>query len=134
MLEAERAASVVEVEGFVAGTVVGHDPAHGDAEAVIIGDCSFEEGDGADGFFVGLHLDEGDAGGVVDRDMGELPSEAFAARSSIALTGPVAGDSVADAVDAAEFFDVEVDHLAGIGAFVGNPPARAAWTAGFGER
>src|SRR5271170_5087660 len=50
--------------------------------------------------------------------MGELPSEAFAARSSIALTGPVAGDSVADAVDAAEFFDVEVDHLAGIGAFV----------------
>ena len=35
-----------EVEGFVAETVVGHDPAHGDAEA----DCRFEESDGADGF------------------------------------------------------------------------------------
>jgi hypothetical protein len=99
--EVELAASVVEVEGFVAGTVVSYDPAHGDAEALIIGDCRFEEGDGADGFFIRLHLDEGDAGSVVDRDVGELPADAFAARSPIALAGAVAGDPVTDAVDAA---------------------------------
>jgi len=116
--EAELAASVAEVEGFVAGAVIGHHPAHGDAEALVIGDRVFEEGDGADGFFIRLHLDEGDAGSVVDGDMGELPTEPFAARSSTALTGAVAGDPVADAVDAAEFLDVEVDHLAGIGALI----------------
>jgi hypothetical protein len=32
MLEAERAASVVDVEGFVAGTGVGHDPAPGHSQ------------------------------------------------------------------------------------------------------
>ena len=69
MSEAELAASVAEVEGFVAGTVGGHDPADGAAEALIIGDCRFEEGDGADGFFIRLHLDEGEAGSVVERDL-----------------------------------------------------------------
>jgi hypothetical protein len=44
----------------------------------------------------------------------ELPADAFATRSSIALTSAVAGDSVADAVDAAEFLDVEVDISRGL--------------------
>jgi hypothetical protein len=40
----------------------------------------------------------------------------YAAR--IALTAPVAGDAVADAVEAAQLLDVEMDHVAGVVALV----------------
>jgi hypothetical protein len=49
-----RRACVAEVEGFVAGTVIGHNPAHRDVEALRIGDRRFVEADGADGFFIRL--------------------------------------------------------------------------------
>ena len=48
--------------------------------------------------------------------MGELPADGFAARSSMALIGPVDRDPIVDAVDAAEFLDVEVEHVTMIGA------------------
>jgi len=69
-------------------------------------------------FSSGFIWGEGDAGSIVDHDTGELPAGAFAARSSIALTGAVAGDRAADTADPAEFLDVEVDHLDGTGALI----------------
>jgi hypothetical protein len=46
--------------------------------------------------------------------MGEHPAEPFAASAAVALAGPVAGDAVADAIDAAELLDVDMDELAGL--------------------
>ena len=45
VLEAEGLAGVFEGVGFVAGSVVGHDPLHGDPEASVVGECSLQEGD-----------------------------------------------------------------------------------------
>ena len=47
-------------------------------------------------------------------DMDELPADAAA----VALAGAVAGDAVADALEAAELLDVDVDQLAGLLALV----------------
>ena len=46
---------------------------------------------------------------IVDRHMDELPADAAA----VALPFAVAGDAMADPVEAAELLDVDVDHLAG---------------------
>src|SRR4051794_41029987 len=61
---------------------------------------------------------EGDARGVVDADMDELPAGAFTSGPCVALPPAVAGDAVADLVEAAELLDVDVDELAGVLAFV----------------
>src|SRR5579862_2338855 len=92
VLEAEFAAGVAEVEGFVAGAVVGHDAGDVDAQASVVGHCGVEEGDGAFLFLVGHDLGEGDARGVVDADMDELPAEALAATTPVALAAAIAGD------------------------------------------
>ena len=105
MFEAESLTGVFEGEGFVAGSVVGHDPLDGDAEAFVVGDGGLEEGDGADGFLVGQDLGEGDPGVVVDGDMDELPALVAAA----SLAGSVARDAMADLFETTEFFDVDVD-------------------------
>src|SRR3546814_12231186 len=47
VLEAEVSASLSEIEGSVAGAVVGHDAADGDAEAGVVGHRRLEERDGA---------------------------------------------------------------------------------------
>lgn len=51
---------------------------------------------------------------IVDGDMDELPTYAPA----VALAIAVPGDAVTDPVEAAELFDVDVDHLAGPGPLV----------------
>ena len=114
VLDGESFAGIAPGEGPVAGTVVGHDAFDGDAEALVVSDGGLEEGRGADGLFVGLDLGDGDAGMVVDTDVDELP--AFVAPGSLA--GAITGDAVPDLGEAAEFLDVDVDYLAGLGAFV----------------
>src|SRR4051794_18972248 len=57
---------------------------------------------------------EGHPGGVVDADVDELPSDAPA----LALPRSVAGDAMADPVEAAELFDIDVDQFAGMLALV----------------
>ena len=47
MLHLEYLASCGEGEGLVAGAVVGHHPFDPDAEALVVGDGGFEEGNGA---------------------------------------------------------------------------------------
>ena len=86
----------------------------GDAEAGVVGDRRLEEGDGALLSLVRQDLREGDAGGVVDADVDELPADAAA----VGLAGAIAGDAMADAFEAAEFLDVDVDHVARLVALV----------------
>ena len=50
--------------------------------------------------------------------MDELPAGAFTSGPCVALPAAVAGDAVADLVEAAELLDVDVDELAGVLAFV----------------
>ena len=58
---------------------------------------------------------------IVDGDVCELPSGALSPASRIALAATIAGDAVADGIETAELFDVDVDDLAGRGAFVARP-------------
>src|SRR5216683_2027885 len=110
------AAGVAEVERPVARAVVGHHPGNADAQALVVGQGCLEEGDGALFLLVGHDLAEGEARGVVDRDMDELPADA----SAVAVAGSVAGDAVADPVEAAELLDVDMDHLTRRFALVAN--------------
>jgi hypothetical protein len=107
VLEAEIAAGIAEVEGFVAGAVVGHDAGDPDTEALVVGNRSFQKGGGAFLPLVGHDLGEGDPRGIVDADMDELPAEPFAATAAVTLAAAIAGNAMADAVDAAELFDVD---------------------------
>jgi len=116
--EAEPFAGPREGEGFVARAVIGHDALHLDAEACVVSDGGFEEGDSAAPLLVFPDLAEGDARGIVDADMDELPTRALAAAAPIALASAVARDAMADTVDSAELFDVDVDEFAGVLAFI----------------
>src|SRR5258708_3075640 len=108
------AAGVAEVECPVARAVVGHHPGNADAQALVVGQGCLQEGDGALFLLVGHDLAEGQARGIVDGDVDELPADAAA----VALAGAVAGDAVTDPVEAAELLDIEMDHLAGVLALV----------------
>ena len=108
MLETDFLAGIAEVEGFVTAAIVGHDAGNGDTEAFVISHCCLKERNGAFRFLIRQDLGEGDAGVIVNTNVDELPANAPA----IALTGAIAGDAVADFVEATELFDVDMDHLA----------------------
>src|SRR5215212_9079800 len=108
--ETEIAAGRAEGLGAIAGTIVGHHASNRDAKVRVVGDRGLEEGDRALLFLVRADLREGHPGGIVDADVDELPSDAPA----LALTGSVAGDAMADPVEAAELFDIDVDQFAGM--------------------
>ena len=114
VFDAELPAGVAEGEGFITTAIVGHDAGDGDAEALVIIYRRLEEGDGAVRLLVGFDFGESDPGMVVDTDVDELPADAAA----IALSGPIAGDAVADLLETTELLDVDVDHLAGRGALI----------------
>src|SRR5271154_5565464 len=89
---------VAQAEGFaglskglraIASAIVGHDAFDPYAEAGVIGQGGLEEGDGAFLFLVWQDLGIGDARGVVDGDMDELPSDA----AGIALAFSIARDA-----------------------------------------
>lgn len=111
VLYAELLAGAFEVFGDIAASIVGHDALDRDAEAFEVGDCCDQECDGAVFCLVGENINAGDTRMVVDGDMSELPTCA-------AVAGAEPGYSVAGAVEAAEFFDVEMDDLAGLFALV----------------
>ncbi len=100
VLEAEITASGAEDLGAVAGAIIGHHAGNRDAEVRVVGDRGPEEGDRALLLLVRKDLREGHPGGIVDADVDELPPDAPA----LALTGSIAGDAVADVVEAAELF------------------------------
>jgi hypothetical protein len=116
VFEPEIATGVTEVEGSIARAIVGHHPSNRDAEALVVGQGCLQEGGGALFLLIGHDLRESDARSVVDADMDKLPADATA----VALAGAVAGDAVADPVEAAELLDVDMDHLARRFALVAN--------------
>src|SRR4029077_4017883 len=114
VLEAELPAGAGEGLGFVAAAIVGHDAFDGDAEDLEVRDRREEEGDGAFLLLIREDVGTGDAGVVVDGDVSILPAGGLAT----AMAGATAGDAMANAVEAAEFLDIEVDDLAGLLALV----------------
>jgi hypothetical protein len=92
--------AVAATQRAVGRGVVGHDPLDPDPEGGEPGERPLQEGGRRGLPLVRQDLAISQAGGVVDRDMGELP--AGAARG----VAPVAGDAVANALDAAELLHV----------------------------
>lgn len=82
----------------------------------------WREADGALGGFIGHDLGKGNAGGIIDGDMNELPASA---PDMIALA--VAGDAVADAFDTGELLDIGMDEFAGIKALVAAHGSNRRW-------
>ena len=77
-------------------------------------DSASRKGDGAFLALVGKQFRIGQPRGVIDSDMHVFPADA----ALVALAGSIAGDAMADAVDAAELLDVDMDELAGCGALI----------------
>jgi hypothetical protein len=100
--------------GFEGGPVVGHDALDPDAVAAEEAQGVDEEGEAGAALLVGVDLGIGQPGVVVDGQVQVLPADA-AART---LAGAIAGDAVADAREATELLDVDVDQLARLGALV----------------
>jgi hypothetical protein len=105
--QAEPSAGGGEAAGDVAGAVVGHDAGDGDAVGAVPGDQSSKEGNRCWRPFVGKDFGISETGGVVDGDVNELPPGTAAALPAIA------GDAVADDLDAAQLLDIDVDELSG---------------------
>jgi len=80
-------------------------PGNRDAEALVVGEGGFQEGCGALFPLVRHDLRESNVRGMVNADVKEFPADAAA----VALAGATAGDTMADPVEAAEFFDIELD-------------------------
>ncbi len=78
-------------------------PRDSDAEAGVVGDSGLEEGDRACLLLVGQNLREGDARDIIVTDVNERSADA----SGVALPFAVASDAMADALEAAEFLDVD---------------------------
>jgi hypothetical protein len=106
--QAEPSAGRGEAAGDVAGAIVGHDACDCDAVTGVPGDQSSKEGDSGWRSFVSQNFGVSQTGGVVDSDMDELPPG-----TSSALPA-VAGDAVADDLDAPQLLDVNVDELSGV--------------------
>ena len=103
----------------IVAAVVGQDARDADAAARKPRDRALEEGRRGGAGLIGQHLDIGGATVVIDRDVRVLPADAFDARS------PIAMDPVADAGNARERFDIEMDQVAGVRPFVPDDRAGA---------
>ena len=99
--------ALAKAKDVVAGAVVGHHPFDPDAEALVVGDGGFEEGNGAALLLVFPDLAEGNPRVIVDGDMGELPARALVAAVLAGARHPVSG-----LCKTPQFLDVDVDHLA----------------------
>ena len=114
MPELEPLTGSAEGKGLVAGAVVGHHALDPDVEALVIAECILETGDRAALLLAGHDLGEGDTRVIVDADVDILPTHPAA----VALSSTVACDAVADPIELAQFFDVDVDELARLVALI----------------
>ena len=58
---------------------------------------------------------------VIDGDVSELPSGSLASAAGLALAFTISGNAMANGIEAAEFFDIDVDDLTGLLALVARP-------------
>jgi hypothetical protein len=92
-----------------------------DAVSFVERDRSTEEADGGAGLLVLEDFDVGQACGVIDADVDELPAgdaDALAVEPGLLLAGAAAGDAVPSAADPPQLLDVDVQELAGVTALV----------------
>ena len=100
--------------GSEARAIVGHDALDLHAEASKEAQGVEQETQTGASLLVRQDFRIGKPGVVVDRQMHIFPADP----SGLALAGALAGDAVADAIELAELFDVDVDDLAGSCALV----------------
>jgi hypothetical protein len=112
MAKAELLHQTAKDAGLVAGAVVGKQAAYGDAKASVVSQSGGQEGGSRVAFLVGQNLGEGDARVIVDGDVEVLPADAFDVLAAIAV------NAMTDTADATEFFDVEVEQIAGTGILI----------------
>lgn len=72
--------------------------------------CVEEKAQAGAAFFIGQDFGVGDTRVIIDRQVQVLP----AAPAAVALTLSITGDAVADLLETAELFDVDMDDLAGL--------------------
>jgi hypothetical protein len=101
-----------EVGGAVAAAVVGEDALDGGAVVGVGGDHPSGKRDAVVRSLVGVQLDLGDPGVIVDGDVGVLPADPVAALRSVAQ------DALSDLPEAAELLDVQVHQLADRGVLI----------------
>ncbi len=124
MPDAQDAASDRVGGRDVGRAVVGQQLLNGDAVALEELDCAAQEPDRRRGLLVVEDFGVGQASGVVDADMDEVPAcRASIDAGSVAAprlgVGASAGDALAGAaLDAAELLDIDVDELARPSPFV----------------
>jgi hypothetical protein len=112
--DTEAAAGGGEAARTETGTVVGQDAAHGDTQVREVGHGLAEKAAGRETFFIGQHGGEGDAGVIVNGHVEKLP----AGPAGFVLR--IAGEAMTGFADAREFFDVEVQQIAGSGMLITN--------------
>jgi hypothetical protein len=108
MAQAVAVAAVVEGMSAVTRSIVGEDGERLNTALMEEGEGALEEGYGGFLSLIGQNFQVGQAGGVIDADMDKLPARTRAAAAADS------GDAVADAVDAAQFLDVQVQELSGM--------------------
>ena len=106
MADAEHPQRLAEVPGDVTGAVVGHHPLDPDAARPEPAQRADQEAGGGAAPLVGQHFDVGKPRGIVDGHVEEVVAHALARSEA------VAGDAVADALEAGELLDIEVYELA----------------------
>ena len=106
--QTELSACRSEAMRDVAGAVVGHDACDINAAAGVPGDQPSKEDDSRWRSFVSQDLGVSQTGSVVHGNMEELPTGTSGALPT------VAGDAVADELDATQLLDVDVDELSGV--------------------
>jgi len=99
---------IAEDMAFIGGSVVAHDTLDSDAVPGEEREGVLEEASGAFLGLIGQDFGIGEARGIVDGDVKGFPAGAALS----ALTPPVAGDPMADAVDLSELLAVDMDEFA----------------------
>ena len=105
MLDVEGLTGVAKGAAEISRAVVGHDPLDGHPKGREPGDGALEEGHGTFLALVRQDLGVGEARGVVDADMQEVPADPAAA------LGSITGEAMTGTVDPVELLDGELNQL-----------------------
>ena len=109
---------IAEGKAFVGRAVIAHDTFGGDAMVCEPFDRAGGEDDSTFLAFIRQQLGVGQAGGIIDGDVQELPTKTTPDGAPIALSGAIAGDPMTNSLDTAELLDIDMDQFARLFALV----------------
>src|SRR5580658_10579556 len=122
MPQAMANTGLTEAGRSIAVAVVSHDFKGYDSAAAVVRNGIVKEGDRGVSTLIGPDLSKRHPRVVIDADMDTFPS------SATDMVPGVSGGTMAGALDTAQFLRVEVEQIAGIGAFVShNGHGRLQW-------